>query len=247
MNHFSHKILWRLILAVLFSISVRTGAAFANHQVDEIEASLSDAVGAAVESRLGDARSERDEAYAYFLLAVYKHDSGARQKAEALYEKLNTAEGEAFLGSIEMLKARDGSGGFFQLFKKKRMVQRGIEKLDADVDAHPDDPKVRIVRAITYLGLPALFGKFEDGLADIETILRGMRDGSISVPREEPLFRDRVSLYYYAGRYYLRKGEKKKAREMFSMAGESAPNNPFAVASKKRLAALSSQVRSGPP
>jgi len=239
MNDFAYKMLLRIGLAVLFSTSVWTGAAFANHQVDEIEASLSDAVGAAVESRLGDARSQRDEAYAYFLLAVYKHDSGARQKAEALYEKLNTAEGEAFLGSIEMLKARDGAGGFFQMFKKKKMVQRGIDRLDADVDAHPNDLKVRIVRAITYLGLPALFGKFEDGLADIETILRGMREGKVSVPQEEPFFRDRVSLYYYAGRYYLRKDEKKKAKEMFSMAGESAPANPFAVASKKRLAALS--------
>ncbi|HZR45316.1 MAG TPA: hypothetical protein VFA47_01335 [Candidatus Manganitrophaceae bacterium] len=239
MNYSFYKITLKIVLATLFLTSVPSGSAFANHQVDQIEASLSDAVGAAVESRWSDARSERDRAYAYFLLAVYKHDSGARERAEALYEKLNTPEGEAFLASIEMLKARDGAGGFFQLFKKKRMVQRGIEKLDADVDAHPDDPKVRIVRAITYLGLPAFFGKFEAGLSDMEILLHRLETGNISVPETEPFFRDRVSLYYYAGRYFLRKDEKKKAKEMFSLAIESAPDNPFVVASKKRLASLS--------
>jgi tetratricopeptide (TPR) repeat protein len=238
MSDFIFHPIVRIGLAILFSISVWTGNAYANHQVDEIEAALSAAVGAAVESRLSDALSEENQAYAYFLLAVYRHDSGAREKSEALYERLHTAESGAFLGSIEMLKARDGSGGFFKLLKKKKMVERGIEKLDADVEAYPDDPKVRIVRAITYLGLPAFFGKFEAGFSDIELILREMEAGTISVPREEPFFRDRISLYYYAGRYFLRKDETKKAREMFSRAAESAPDNPFAAAAKKRLAAL---------
>lgn len=232
-------IFWKVSGWLLLLTAVWTGPAFANHQVDEIEAILSDAVGAAVESKQSKSLSEEDQAYADFLLAVYRHDSDARGKAETRYERLNTPECDAFLGSIEMLKARDYQGGIFQLLKRKRWVQKGIEKLDAATAAHPDDSKVRIVRAISYLGLPAFFGKFEEGLADIETILRWIDGGKVSVPKEETFFRDRASLYYYAGRYYLRKGEKKKAREMFSKVSDAAFHSPFAAAARKRIAALS--------
>ncbi len=225
---------WLLVL-----LSLQSGVALANHQVDEIEAALSEEVADQVAQRLGEPLSEEDQAYAYFLMAAYRHDPSAREKAEALYEGLNTADSLAFLGSLEMLKARDLEGGLFQLFKRKRWVQKGIEKIDAAADTYPDNLKVRIVRAISYLGLPALFGKFEEGFADINRILREMEAGTVSVPEEEPFFRDRASLYYYAGRYYLRKGEKKKAGEMFSKAAGSALPTPFAAASRKRISGLS--------
>jgi tetratricopeptide (TPR) repeat protein len=230
--------IWKVGGWVLLFLGLSIGTAFANHQVDEIEAALSDAVGAAIESKQSKNLSEEDQAYADFLLAVYRHDSDARGKAEVLYERLNTPESKAFLGSIEMLKARDYQGGVFQLFKRKKLVQTGIGELDTAAEAHPENPKVRIVRAISYLGLPAFFGKFEEGLADIEKVLRWIKEEKVSVPAEETFFRDRASLYYYAGRYYLRKGEKKKAKEMFSKTSDIAFNSPFAVAARKRIVAL---------
>ncbi|MBI3804621.1 MAG: hypothetical protein HY282_12760 [Nitrospirae bacterium] len=227
-------LLWFFLLTLF-----QGGTALANHQVDQIEAGLSDAVGELAKAKLQDALSDRDQAYAYFLVAVYNHDPTARQKAEALYTRLDTPEGEAFLGSLMMLKARDWEGGVLQVFKRKRLVQQGIEQLDQMARAHPEDPQVHIIRAISYLGLPAFFGRFNDGLADMEQVIRWMDGGKIKVPQEELLFRDRSSLYYYAGRYYLKQGEREKAKEMFSKANASNFHTPFAAAARKRIAALS--------
>lgn len=231
-------------LALLFSWS---GGALANHQVDEIEAALSDEVGAAVEAYLAHPLSPEDEAYANFLIAVYTHDNGAREKAKAMYEKLKSSGAEASLGIIEIVKARDSEGGFFLLFKKKKWVQNGIDKLDLGVQAHPDDPEARILRAIAYLGLPARFGKLDVGFADIQKILAWVEAGKIDPPEKEPLFRDRATLYYYAGRYYLKKGEKEKAKKMFSEVSGAGADSPFSAAAHKRLAGLgSSQPKTGP-
>ncbi len=230
----SKAVLWIVLLACL-----QTRIAFASHYVDQIEADLSKEAGDQIASNLSADLSEEDRAYAYFLLAVYKHDPVARKKSEALYGRLNTPASEAYLGTIEMLKARDWEGGFFQLIKRRRLVQAGIEKLDHAVRTHPDDPQVRIVRAIAYLRVPSYFGKFEQGLADMEKVIRWIEEGKLNVPEEELLFRDRSSLYYYAGQYYLKKGERKKAKEMFSKATGSTFHTPFAVASRKRIGALS--------
>ncbi|TAK08959.1 MAG: hypothetical protein EPO39_03415 [Candidatus Manganitrophaceae bacterium] len=217
-----------------------TATASASHQVDAIEAALSDTVGDQVASRLSEDLSEEDRAYAYFLLAVYKHDPAARQRAETIYKQLNTPDSEAFLGSLEMLQARDWQGGFFQgIFKRKGWVEEGIEKVDGAAKAHPDNPQVHIVRAIDYLRLPPLFGKFDEGLADMEQVIRWMEEGKIQVPSEERFFRDRSSLYYYAGQYYVKMNRNAKAKEMFSKASAAAFQSPFAVASRKRIAALS--------
>ena len=233
------KILRKAGLCFVLFFCLQTRIAFASHYVDQIEADLSDEVGDQIAPKLGENLTEEDRAYAYFLLAVYKHDPAAREKSEKAYAHLNTPASEAYLGTIDMLKARDLEGGFFQLFKKKRLVQEGIEKLDHAVGSHPDDPQVRIVRAIAYLRVPSYFGKFEEGLADMEKVIRWIEEGKLNVPEEELLFRDRSSLYYYAGQYYLKKGERKKAKEMFSKATGSTFHTPFAVASRKRIGALS--------
>lgn len=236
MRRFLNVGFWLILLVSL----LQAGTASASHQVDEIEAALSDVVGNQVASRFSEELPEKDKAYAYFLLAVYKHDPAARQKAESIYKHLNTPECQAFLGSIEMLQARDWQGGFFQgIFKRKGLVQEGIEMIDGAAKADPNNPEVRIVRAIDYLRLPPLFGKFDEGLADMERVIRWMEEGKINVPTEERFFRDRSSLYYYAGQYYLKKNEPEKAKEMFSKASASAFQSPFAVASRKRIAALS--------
>lgn len=234
------KIIWKVGLWFVLFADLGMGVAFASHYVDGIEAALSDEAGRQVESKLSEDLPEEDKAYANFLLAVYKHDAAARKKAETLYERLHTPASEAFLGTLEMLEARDWEGGFFQrLFKRKRLVQEGIEKLDHAAKDHPDDPQVCIVRAIAYLRVPPFFGKFEEGLADMEKVVHWMEEGKINVPEEEPFFRDRSSLYYYAGQYYLKNGEKNKAKQMFLKASAATFHGPFAIASRKRIAALS--------
>lgn|GEM_PF-5378053 len=212
---------------------------FASHQVDPIEAALSDDAGKEVASRLNPDLPETDKAYADFLLAVYRHDAHARHEAEALYDRMNTPESHAFLGSLSMLEARDWEGGFFSVLKRKRLVDEGIEQLDRAVNAHPENPQVRIVRGIAYLRVPPYFGKFDEGFADMKKVIEWMEEGKIDVPKEERFFRDRSSLYYYAGQYYLKAGDPNNAKKMFSKSSDADFHSPFAVASRKRIAALS--------
>ncbi len=207
---------------------------------DEIEDTLSHDIGSFAESKLKDHLSRENTAYLYFLVAVYKHDSFAGEKAEKIYMELNTPEALAFLGSIEILKARDlGNVGVFRglvnIFKRWRYVKSGTEKLDRAVGENPDNLDIRIVRSITYLELPASFGKFGDGLRDMKVILEWLKEGTVKVQDEEEFFRDKSSLYYYAGKYFLGNGQPNNAKEMFLKSAESSAHSPFSLAAKRRL------------
>ncbi len=227
--------------AVLFFLlrvlPIGSGEAFAS---DEIEEALSSEIGHVTKVKFREDFPQKDHAYLYFLIAVYQHDIRAREKAEEIYRRLNTPGSRAFLGSIEILKARDVAAGeifkgMIHLFTRFGSVQRGTEQLDREVREHPDDLDVRIVRAITYLELPSVFGKFRDGFQDMKTILQWLKEGKAKVPDEEELFRDRTSIYYYAGRYFLKMGQADQAKEMFRKSSESSRRSPFAIAAKRRL------------
>jgi hypothetical protein len=114
-------------------------------------------------------------------------------------------------------------------------VLQGIEKLDAAVGAHPANVDVRVVRAVTYLQLPWFFGKFDTGLEDIELILTWIQTNKAAVPKEDRLFRDQASLYYYAGRYLLKAGRSDQAHHMFVQSTLASPRSPFAQAAHRRV------------
>ncbi|MBI1822597.1 MAG: hypothetical protein HYR80_00545 [Nitrospirae bacterium] len=125
------------------------------------------------------------------------------------------------------------------IFKKQRYVQDGIEKIERTATDNPANLDVRIVRAITYLELPSLFRKFNVGLEDIKTLINWVQEGKVSVPNRETFFRDKSSIYYYAGRYFLKVNQIGQAKEMFIKSSESSAQSPFAMASRKRLSRLS--------
>ena len=235
---------WIAVVSVFFTCFISSTMALGTHEIDDIEQSLSIEIVNDVEITLSQSLSQADKGYAYFLLAVYKHDPLARDNAEKIYKGLTSPESQAFLGSIEMLKARDlKSGGFFgsfmDIFKKQRYVQAGIDKIEKTANDNPANLDIKIVRAITYLELPSLFRKFNVGLEDIKTIVNWIQEGKVSVPNRETFFRDRSSDYYYAGRYFLKMSETGRAKEMFLKSIESSDQSPFAMASRKRLSRLS--------
>ena len=69
-------------------------------------------------------------------------------------------------------------------------------------------------------------------------LLWWIETGRITVPAEEPLFRDQTSLYYFAGRYFLKTGREDKAREMFIRSDRASPRSPFAEAARQRQRAM---------
>jgi len=210
---------------------------------DHIEEQLYREIGGFAQTTLGEARSAlpvADRAYLLFLSAVYGHNTRAREEAEALYRGLGQPAGEAFLGSLQILKARDlGEKGILRgwvySFKRLSSVRTGIDLLDRTRKKYPDDLEVRIVRANTYLELPAPFGKFAEGFSDMKTLLQWLDAGKVEIPNEEPFFRDRAAIYYQAGRYFLKDGQSERATRFFSMSNEASPDSPFGRASRRRL------------
>jgi len=185
----------------------------------------------------------RDQAYLSFLEAVYGHAPSARERAEERYQRLVLPESQAFLGSLDILHARDlnrggALSGWLHVFTERRLVAQGIEQLDAAVRTSPDNLDIRIVRAVTYLQLPSLFGVFQVGLEDMTLVLKWIRDGTVTVPKEERLFRDQASLYYYAGRYFLKTGQTDTARAMFVQASQASTRSPFSHAADRRILSI---------
>jgi tetratricopeptide (TPR) repeat protein len=194
-----------------------------------------------------DDLSQSDLAYLYFLQAAYGTDPTAAARAAGLYRRLDLPASQAFLGSLDILEARTLSqrgtlGALVHFFAERRLVLRGIDKLDSAVSAHPDDVDIRVVRAITYLQLPSFFGKFDVGLQDIQLILKWIQDKTAVVPNDDPLFRDQASLYYYAGRYFQKTGEHDKARRMFRQSSQASPHSPFARAAAQRVQQSRSRI-----
>ena len=224
-----------LVLVLASPVSV-----FADDAVDQALASELDL---AIETLALQDLSPRDQAYLYFLQAVYGHAPSARDRAVERYRQLDLPESPAFLGSLDILQARDlgrrgALSGWLHVFTERRFVAQGIEKLDAAVRVYPDNLDIRIVRAITYLQLPSLFGKFQVGLEDMMLVLKWVQDGTVTVPKEERLFRDQASLYYYAGRYFLKAGQTDTARAMFVQASQASARSPFAHAADRRILSI---------
>ena len=115
------------------------------------------AIGAPVERR------EIDELYRRGLL-------GDKQAVEECIAKLEEALrsepknqlARVYLGSAYTLRSRDLGFGP----KKLQTLQQGLRVMDEAVANVPDDPKVRLARALTTQALPGLFGRATESRND---------------------------------------------------------------------------------
>jgi hypothetical protein len=224
-------------VSVLMLLTSTTGA-LADDAIDETLARDLGRIVDAIPQR--DDSPARDRAYLCFLQVVYGTNPLALAQAQGLYRQLDLPESEAFLGSLDILEARDLSrsgplAGLIHLWAERRLVLQGIGRLDAAVSAHPANVDVRVVRAVTYLQLPSLFGKFRTGLEDIETILTWIQTNKATIPKEDRLYRDQSSLYYYAGQYFQKAGRADQARHLFIQSSQASPRSPFAQAAHRRV------------
>lgn len=123
---------------------------------------------------------------------------GDKAAVTACIEKLETvmrAEptnqfARVYLGSAYTLRSRDLGFGP----KKLAALKRGLALMDEAVAAAPDDPKVRLARALTNSALPALFGRGAESRKDF-AILAEKAD-ALSAKFEEG---DLQIVYYRAG------------------------------------------------
>lgn len=103
--------------------------------------------------------------------------AGEKEAVEQCIEKLElilqTENGNqlarVYLGSAYTLRSRDLGFGP----KKLQALRKGLALMDQAVRAAPDEPKVRLARALTTSALPKIFGRAGESRKDFE-FLAGM-------------------------------------------------------------------------
>jgi hypothetical protein len=99
----------------------------------------------------------------------------------------------AYLGSVYALDSRDswiGPG-------KIDYLRKGDKALDDAVDGDPSNPAIRLLRAMNYYELPAMFGKHRAAHDDFEYLLAQLK-GTLPMPFTLSN-ESRQAIYYYAG------------------------------------------------
>ena len=114
---------------------------------------------------------------------------------------------QAYLGSVYTLDSRDAWPGPGKL----TFLRNGGALMDAAVAAAPDNPAVRLVRAIDYFELPAIFGKRQTARLDFELLMK-----QIEGVEKSPYTLDvatQQAIYYYAGMSFYQLSDYDQAKD----------------------------------
>lgn len=147
-------------------------------------------------------------------------DEEATDKAISRFEEILSAHPEAtwvwaYLGSAFTLKARDAP-----LLRKRGWVNQGFETLDKAVEKSPNDPVVRLIRAINSYHVPRMLdrrGVAEEDFAHLMAKLQN-EDHGISYDL-------RRAIYFHAGAFALQKRESESLNLLEkALATEGSPH-----------------------
>src|SRR4051794_4498675 len=91
------------------------------------------------------------------------------EKLEAVSQREPSNQlARVYLGSAYTLRSRDLGFGP----KKLSTLKRGLAVMDEAVAAAPNEPKVRLARALTTSALPAIFGRREESRNDFAVLAK---------------------------------------------------------------------------
>jgi hypothetical protein len=137
---------------------------------------------------------------------------------------------QAYLGSVYTLDSRDAWPGPGKL----TFLRNGGALMDAAVAAAPDNPAVRLVRAIDYFELPAIFGKRQTARLDFELLVK-----QIEGVERTPYTLDvatRQAIYYYAGKSYDQLSDDVEAKAVWGRGLKLDPASELAGKIRVELA-----------
>lgn len=144
-----------------------------------------------------------------------EHDRGVGGDAEAvlraielLQKRLETEPDDqlarVYLGSAYTLRSRDMRMGPGRL----EALRTGGRLMDEAVAAAPDDARVRLVRAVNHINLPAIFNRRQSAREDFVYLLGRVGGDECDLNEAE-----RQAVYYFAGLSFRQMGQREQARE----------------------------------
>lgn len=158
-------------------------------------------------------------------------DSSSLEKAEELFKRVleispDHPEALAWLGSVKLLRARDS------WFPPSKLwyLNTGSRDLDSAISMDPDNPIIRLVRAMSYISIPAIFMKRGTAIGDLEYIilLRDRRPGTV----ENDVL---AHAHFLLGKHYYDSDGPAKADFHFKKAIETAPDSTYGLAALDML------------
>jgi len=171
-------------------------------------------IGAVLLLSVGSPLHSAEEGFGGRMIEVRElHDAGAEGDKEAVVECIALLQGilkkepdnqlaRVYLGSAMTLRSRDLAPGPGKL---EALVEGG-ELMDAAVNADSTNARVRLVRAINNLKLPAIFGRRERAYDDFAFLLRQVRSDkhNLNVPEQQ-------AIYFFGGEALRMQRQKEAA------------------------------------
>ena len=125
----------------------------------------------------------------------------------------------AYLGSAYALDSRDAWIGPSKL----SYLKKGDKALDDAVQGDPSNPAVRLLRAMNYYELPAMFGKHRAAHDDFQYLI-GQLKGTMPMPYA--LKPDTLqAIYYYAGLSDIQFSQEPEAKDAWQTGLALAPQS----------------------
>jgi hypothetical protein len=139
---------------------------------------------------------------------------------------------QAYLGSTYTLCSRDAWPGPGKL----SYLRKGGHLMNEAVAAEPFNPAVRLVRAIDFFELPAIFGQRQKARDDFQFLMKQV-NGEIKLPYALDI--DTVqAIYYYSGLSLRQQWQDDGARAVWKRGWKLDPASPIGVKIKDELAKL---------
>jgi hypothetical protein len=138
----------------------------------------------------------------------------------------------AYLGSAYALDSRDAWIGPGKL----DYLKKGEKALDAAIAGDPSNPAIRLLRAMNYYELPAIFGKHRAAHDDFNYLLQQL---SGALPMSFALSNDtRQAIYYYAGLSDVQFDQPTEARDTWQRGLAVAPQSKLGGKMQAELSKL---------
>ncbi len=158
-------------------------------------------------------------------------ESASIDKAEALLNQVleispEHPEATAWLGSLKLLRARDS------WFPPSKLwyLNTGSRDLDKAVSLAPDNPMIRLIRASSYISIPAIFMKRGTAINDLEYVIL-LRDRRPGIVGDDLL----AHVHFLLGKHYYDSDGPAKADFHFKKAIETAPDSTYGLAALDML------------